>query len=163
VADALAHPGASAPSAGRPSDEGQSFLDALLAGSRARALAAARSALAAGGGGGLYDTLVRPAPPRGGELWDEGRILGAAEGLATSLAEVTVASLYGQFPWPVGGPGAIVACVEGERHAFGARVFADLLALDGWDAAFLGADVPVGSLVALARRNGASMVALSVT
>ncbi len=97
-----------------------------------------------------------------GRLWQEDRISVADEHLATALAESTLAALYPEFAWPVFGPRAIVACTEGERHQFGARMAADLLALDGWNVAFLGADVPSEALLERARRTQPVFVGLSV-
>lgn len=138
------------------------FLTALLAGDRARAHALGRRAFDRGIEH-LYDGLIAPSLRRVGELWYEGRISIADEHLATALAEAVVASLYPSYRWSTGGPHAIVACPEGERHQFGARMLADLLALDGWDALFLGGDVPRGPFVDLAKRVDAKLVAISVT
>lgn len=131
---------------GTAGDEARSFTDALLSGDRRRALAASRAALDRGVDH-LYECVVVPAMHRIGELWSQNLISVADEHMATCLAQTAVASLYPLFPWPCGGPRALIACPEGERHEFGARLVADLLALDGWDARFLGADVPLDDLI----------------
>jgi methanogenic corrinoid protein MtbC1 len=48
-------------------------------------------------------------------------------------------------------------------HATSARMVADLLALDGWDELFVGADVPVDDLVRMVREVRPRVVALSIT
>ena len=112
----------------------------------------------------MYEEIIRPALERVGELWETDRITVADEHIATATASAAVAALYPEFPWPPGrGSRAIVACAQGERHELGARFVADLLALDGWDELFLGADVPVSALTSKIVEVNPRVVALSVT
>jgi methanogenic corrinoid protein MtbC1 len=136
-------------------------LRALLSGSRPEALALARDALAVGRAY-LYEEVVTTALHQLGELWYANSISVAEEHLATALAESVVASLYPDLRWVQGGAKAVVACADGERHQLGARMVADLLALDGWDVAYLGADVPASTLLAYAKANRPRLVAISV-
>lgn len=140
------------------------FSGLLLAGDRPAVFAQARRALEQGGVAYLYEAIVEPALRQVGELWAKDEITVADEHLATAVAQAAIASLYPAYPWPApGGPRAIVACAAGERHDLGARMVADLLALDGWDAAFLGADTPTEALVRKSADSRAVLVALSVT
>jgi MerR family transcriptional regulator, light-induced transcriptional regulator len=141
----------------------RAFLEAILAGDLRAATARARDAFARDGVPFLYEQVVEPALCALGDLWQEERITVADEHLASAVAQAAIAALYPEFPWPVGGPKAIVACVAGENHQMGARMAADLLALDGWDVDFLGADVPAAALASRAGHVQAAMVGLSVT
>jgi methanogenic corrinoid protein MtbC1 len=136
------------------------FLRAILAGDQARALAIAVGAQRSGMEH-LYQDVVAAALEQVGSLWQQGRISVADEHLATAVCEATLASLYPGLAWPVFGPPAVVACVAPERHQLGARMAADLLALDGWRVAYLGADVPVPALVEMAVRRKPLLVGLS--
>jgi methanogenic corrinoid protein MtbC1 len=138
------------------------FLEAILAGHRAPAMAEARAHLARGVPY-LYEQIVQPALEEVGERWQQNRISVADEHLAAATAQSVIASLYPEFPWPSAGPPALVACVEGERHEIGARMFADLLALDGWRDVFLGADTPLDAMIAKAVETRPVVVGLSVT
>lgn len=111
----------------------------------------------------LYEEVVAPALRQVGQLWFDNQITVADEHLATATAQAAIAGLYPRFPWTHGGPRALVACVPGERHEFGARMVADLLILDGWEARFFGADVPAHDVAIKAHEVGAKVVALSVT
>ncbi len=138
------------------------FLAALVSGDQAGAVAIARAAV----GRGLpyvYDEVVYAALVRIGELWQEGALTVADEHVATAIAQTAMSSLYTDLAWPPGGPRAIVACAEGERHEVGARMVADLLALDGWRALYLGADVPAEALVDKVAREAPALVAISAT
>ncbi len=110
----------------------------------------------------VYERLVQPALEAVGELWRTRRIGVADEHLATAVARTVVASLYPGFPWPRGGPRALVACVQGELHDFGVQLLADLLALEGWDVQNLGADTPTDELLRWVQQARPAFVGLSV-
>jgi MerR family transcriptional regulator, light-induced transcriptional regulator len=138
------------------------FLEAILDGDRARGMAEARVHLARGVVY-LYERIFQPAMAEVGALWQANRITVADEHLAAATMQSVMASLYADFPWPSAGPRALVACLEGERHEIGARMFADLLALDGWLDVLLGADTPLDAVIAKAVETRPVLVALSVT
>ena len=137
------------------------LLQALLAGD----VEAGRAIVQAGLRHGhlhVYERLVQPALEAVGELWRAGRIGVADEHMATAVARTVVASLYPGFPWPRGGPRALVACVQGELHDFGVQLLADLLALEGWDVQNLGADTPTDELLRWVQQEQPAFVGLSV-
>jgi methanogenic corrinoid protein MtbC1 len=139
------------------------FVAALLRGDRAAALRQARRVLGEGGLAAVYEGLVTPALQTVGALWEQNRISVADEHLASAAADATIAALYPEVEWPPRGPKVLVAAVEGEQHCMAARMVADLLALDGWDDACLGANVPPEALAAKAQSDWAALVALSAT
>jgi DNA-binding transcriptional MerR regulator len=57
----------------------------------------------------------------------------------------------------------VLACAPGERHELGLLALAVLLQADGWLIAYLGADAPLESALALGRRLHADVVCVSVT
>ncbi|MGK3984119.1 cobalamin B12-binding domain-containing protein [Sorangium sp. So ce136] len=138
------------------------FAAALLTGN----YVAARSVLHAALGDGLvhiYERIVVPALEEVGTLWYENRITVADEHLASAVAQTAVASLYPQIRWPAGGPRAVVGCADPELHTFGARMLADILALDGWQTTYVGGRItPLGGLVNLDLRE-VRLVAVSIT
>lgn len=136
------------------------FLQAILAGELPAALAAARDARPQGLAY-LYEEVVTAALVEVGLRWQDGLISVAEEHVATAIAQSVLASFYVTFPWPLQGPRAVMACVAGERHELGARMAADLLVCDGWNVTFVGADVPLDSLLALVRREQPRFVGLS--
>jgi methanogenic corrinoid protein MtbC1 len=140
-----------------------SFVEFILEGDGPKAEACARRVFEERGVAFLYEEVIQPALREVGRLWREDRITVADEHLATNTAQSAVAALYPRFDWPPRGPRAVLACAAGERHEFGLRMVADLLALDGWDDRFLGSDVPGEDLADLAARFGPTLVALSVT
>ncbi|WP_438031002.1 cobalamin B12-binding domain-containing protein [Sorangium sp. So ce233] len=142
--------------------EARLFAAAILTGN----YVAARRVLHAAFESGLdhiYERVVAPALHEVGRRWYENRITVADEHLATAVAQAAVASLYPLIRWPAGGPRAVVGCVEPELHTFGARMVADLLALDGWQTMFTSGGISLARGLEDAGRGAVKLVALSIT
>lgn len=109
-------------------------------------------------------SVLMPAQVEVGARWERGQITIAHEHLATQITETQLQRLRErQRPREQLGLRAVVASVEGEGHVVGTRLVADLLALDGWDVQFLGANTPAEDLVELCKQNGAHLVVLAAT
>jgi methanogenic corrinoid protein MtbC1 len=139
------------------------FMNAIVSADRAAAYELAKTAFFERGLALVYEELVGPALVEIGALWERGVLSVAQEHVAAAIAAATVAALYPSVQWPERGPKVVVAAVSGEHHTLGARMFADLLALDGWDDSYLGADTPTESIADLARGRGAVVAALSAS
>ena len=142
----------------------ESYLDAIRAGDRRRAF----QLIDDGRGSGLvlgtlYMDVFQPALREIGRLWQENQISVADEHLATAITQAAMARAYERaFAWrSVMGRTLIAACVDAERHEVGLRMLCDLLDLEGWHTTYLGAAVPVESLVAMVQRRRPHVVALS--
>lgn len=143
----------------------QDFLDAVLSGSRLRAMEVVTRAREAGLDlPQLYLEVLQPALREIGHRWEHNEISVADEHLATAITQLVMSRLYADVAQlSEEGPLAIGACAASERHEIGLRMVLDLLELRGWRTAFLGSAVPVDSLVAMARDRGARIVALSAS
>jgi methanogenic corrinoid protein MtbC1 len=141
-----------------------SYLDAIRAGDRHRAFQLVDDARGARLDlGTLYVDVFQPALREIGRLWQENQISVADEHLATAITQAAMARAYETaFTWRgVMGRTLIAACVDAERHEVGLRMLCDLLDLEGWHTTYLGAAVPVESLVAMVQRRRPHVVALS--
>lgn len=108
--------------------------------------------------------VVQPAQYAIGELWHTNRLTVAGEHLATAISEAALAALFARAPRaPPNGRRVLVACVEDELHALGARMIAELLHLDGFEVRFLGANVPTAGLAAMLRSMPTDLLVLSAT
>ncbi|WP_049558791.1 cobalamin B12-binding domain-containing protein [Nonomuraea sp. SBT364] len=131
--------------------------------------AAAEAALAALDDGVPMETLlldvVAAVQSRVGREWAADRLSVAQEHTATAINERVVAALVhhpSQRERPAPGRGQVeVACIDGEWHAFPARLLAEVLRVRGWRVDYLGAQVPAPYLVAHLHRNNPDVVALS--
>lgn len=125
----------------------------------------ARRALGEGMGvAGLYQRVIAPAMWRIGELWAQGEISVADEHLATALTHQAMAGIYGPSLGHKVKPGRILmAAVEGEQHALGLRMAADVVELAGYETIYLGADVPTADLLQAVTARSPDLVGLSAT
>jgi methanogenic corrinoid protein MtbC1/DNA-binding XRE family transcriptional regulator len=112
----------------------------------------------------IYDYLVVPAQVLVGTLWANGSLSVAQEHLATQLALQAIGRVRaGSRPARAQDARALVCTVEGDAHEVGARMFADLLHLDGWDVDFLGANLPIRDLVDFSLQRSPQLIGLSVS
>ncbi|MGN6203159.1 MAG: cobalamin B12-binding domain-containing protein [Solirubrobacterales bacterium] len=157
----------------RPTEErglSRSYLDALRAADVAGAYRIASKALEGGMPlAVLYQRVVAPAMHELGRLWEEGAITTADEHLATGLTHRVLAALRPPelleqaLERRPGRPRALLAAVQGERHALGLRMAADLLEDRGYEIAYLGADVPTPALLQAVDTLSPDLLGLSAT
>lgn len=153
----------SLPANARWSEEAEPLLAALLEGRREQCIAVAREFVESPRDlTHFYTAVVQPAMYRVGLLWETGEISVAQEHLATSLVALVIAELYTRHFDPRKDKGlAIVSTPPGELHQLGARMFADLLDLDGWMVRFLGSDTPSEDLAKKIRDRPCDLIGLS--
>lgn len=149
-----------------PSQLLDAYLEAVVAGSRARATGVIGDARAAGLDiRGVYMEIFQPALREVGRLWQESRITVADEHLATAITQSLMAQLYAELFEAAEAPERtlIAACVDVERHEVGLRMVCDLLEMAGWDTTYLGSTVPATALVDMVEERRPDAVALSVS
>ena len=106
--------------------------------------------------------VVQPAVSRLGALVEEGVLSIAEEHLATELTERLLARASQLYPpAPRSGLVAVVGAVAGNWHTLGTRMIADLLAHAGWEALFLGANVPTEDFARLVAARRPHLVVIS--
>lgn len=141
------------------------YLAAALRGDRRGAFALIDAARAAGADiRSVYEGIFQPAQRVIGRLWQQNRITVADEHLATAITSAAMTRVYDElFDAPRrDGCTVVAACIDTERHELGLRMVCDLMELEGWDTCFLGAAVPLESLVSMVRERKPRAVALSV-
>jgi diguanylate cyclase (GGDEF)-like protein len=143
----------------------RTYQDALTVADAGGAGRVARQALGEGMGvAGLYQRVIAPAMWRIGELWEKGEITVADEHLATALTHQVMAGVYGpSLGHKVKAGRILMAAVEGEQHALGLRMAADVVELAGYETIYLGADVPTVDLLQAVAARSPDLVGLSAT
>jgi methanogenic corrinoid protein MtbC1 len=138
-------------------------LDALLRRDSARARRVVEDALEAGTPvPEIYLGVLEPAMREVGHRWAMGTLNVAEEHYATAVAQSILDGLSRQLRRaPCDGRLAIVTGSPEEQHVLGARMVADFLEADGWEALLLGAGAPTRDLVALVESEQPDLVALS--
>ena len=141
------------------------YVAALVArdGHRARALID-RAVAEVGDPARIELEVLGPAMHDIGDLWEAGDITVADEHYASGVTEGVLAVLASRMRVaPAGGRMAVVACPPGERHALAARMLADVLEAQGWEALLLGPDMPARALLELVEAEQPDVLAISVT
>lgn len=142
------------------------YLAALRQGDRRAAFRLLDGALDAGAQvGELYLEVVQPSMREIGRLWQLNELTVAEEHVATAISQSAMSRMFERaFYWrDERTPKIIAACADEERHQLGLRMLCDLLELDGWETIYLGASVPVESLVDIVARHDPAAVAISAT
>ena len=113
----------------------------------------------------LFHEVFTPSLVKLGEEWCAGDVSIGQEKLATQIVNEQLDRLRTLYAIEEARPPfrVLVACLAGERHILGARMFADLCLSQGWAVDFLGADVPTSEIVKLASLRKAQLVAISAT
>ena len=112
----------------------------------------------------LYTDLYQRALYEIGGRWERNEVSVATEHLASGIVESLLNLSYPVlFRTPRCGRRAVVTCVASEYHRLGAKMVADTMELQGWDADFLGADTPLDGLLDAIGHTNPQVVALSLS
>jgi methanogenic corrinoid protein MtbC1 len=142
----------------------EAFLDALLRGDRATALAVVRDRLAAGAPLEQVYRVVEVVMVEVGARWQANTLSVADEHIASAVAQHVVARLYESVPAAARRQRSVtISGAPGELHQLGANIVADLVELRGVPVRFLGANVPSDALLAHLSRDAPAVLGISAT
>jgi methanogenic corrinoid protein MtbC1 len=149
--------------AGSTAESRHRLWQAVAAGDEYDAVGAVRTALSAGlDEEALLLDVIAPVQEKVGTEWAADRFTVAQEHAATAINERVVAALAHQRRRSAAHRGRVtVGCVDGEWHAFPARLVGEVLRLRGWQVDYLGAQTPTPHLVAHLHHTDPQAVLLS--
>lgn len=113
--------------------------------------------------GVLVEQLLVPAQVEVGRRWEAGERSVTWEHAATAITDVALLSVAGGSPLPQPRGRVVVACAEQEWHSMPARMLAELLREEQWDAVLVGASAPADPLVGTLQRQRAFALLVSCT
>lgn len=144
---------------------GGQLLNALLAGNRHKSSQIVGSLSGTGlSVEDIYEKYLKKSLYNIGELWESGKISVATEHLASAIVESILNEMYsGIISKTKNNKTVIVASVENEAHQIGIKMVADIFEMHGWNALFLGANVPAKDLVSFVDDIKPDYVALSMS
>jgi methanogenic corrinoid protein MtbC1 len=111
----------------------------------------------------FLETRVGPAVREVGEAWARGELEVRHEHFLAERVSDLLGALRMPFEERARGPLVVYATLPGELHGLGLQMAALVLAAAGCRSLYLGTDVPIRQLAALARDLAARGVALSVS
>lgn len=144
-------------------DLARRFLLALLEGRRAEAMAMVIEAFEKGVPlADLHQHVISRVQAEVGRMWQAGELHVAEEHLGSKIVEEILVVLRRRMPVaPPIGRTVIITSAPTCLHDLGARMVSDHFEMAGWNSLYLGADVPVDSLVRAVEDFGADLVAVS--
>ncbi len=112
----------------------------------------------------IYINVFQEALRYVGEYWLQGKITVAMEHYFTAMTQYIMSTLYNLIFSDTDKSKKILACAIGsELHEVGIRMVADIFEMNGWDARYLGANVPLKDIIKYAEMFEPDIIALSVT
>ncbi|HUN81790.1 MAG TPA: cobalamin-dependent protein [Phycisphaerae bacterium] len=112
----------------------------------------------------IYTSVLDPAQAEIGRMWHRHEISIADEHYATAATQELMSRLRA-----IASPAnrrdlrVVAAAIGGDFHEIGIRMVADCFELDGWDVAYLGANLPAFEAVRELRERKAHLLALSAS
>ncbi len=111
----------------------------------------------------IYNSIITPAMVEIGELWHEGKITIAHEHHASQIVDSLIYMVVeNSIRLSNNGLRALVTSPSGENHWMGAKMFSNLLFLDGWDVQYIGVNTPGEDLAKYLSEIEVDVLALSV-
>lgn len=110
----------------------------------------------------LIDEVIVPLLHRIGECWRDGSMRIAHEHMASAIVRSLLGRLHANTRLPAGAPRIIVSTPSGQLHELGACVVAVSAGAAGWEATYLGPQLPAEEIAGAATQNNARAVALSL-
>jgi MerR family transcriptional regulator, light-induced transcriptional regulator len=151
--------------AGNLAPEAEIYLNCLLKADRTMAAQVINQTLAKGCNvKDIYTLIFQASQHEVGRLWEINRINVAQEHYCTAATQAIMAQLYPYiFSSVKNGHRLVAACVNGEQHELGIRMVADFFEMSGWDTYYLGANMPVKSLLTAISQYQAELLCISAT
>ena len=110
----------------------------------------------------LYEEVFTPVQIEIGRLWQTNKVSVAEEHYCTAATELILSQVYAPDPSvEKNGRRMVGMCTTRELHDLGARMVCDFFEMEGWDATYLGANVPVNSALRMIRARQPDVVAIS--
>jgi DNA-binding transcriptional MerR regulator/methylmalonyl-CoA mutase cobalamin-binding subunit len=110
----------------------------------------------------LVEQVVAPLVQEIGDLWAEGSLKVANEHMVSAVIRSFLGDILRSSEVPPRAPKMIIATPSGQWHELGALMAATVAATLGWQAIYLGSNLPAEEIVAAVEKTGASVVALSI-
>lgn len=111
----------------------------------------------------IYSEVFEPALIEVGDRWARAEADVFQEHLVSSATERFMATFAARFRPRPGMPAVSGMAVGGEFHQIGIRMIMDFLTMDGWNAHYLGVNLPADSVIRAITGTGSRLLAVSAT
>jgi DNA-binding transcriptional MerR regulator/methylmalonyl-CoA mutase cobalamin-binding subunit len=111
---------------------------------------------------GLLQLVIAPTAVAIGDGWRAGTLMATHEHIFTATVRKFLGSFYLQHSRTENAPRIVIATPQGQVHELGALLVAATAENVGWDATYLGPNLPVTDIIGAAVRRQAKAIALSI-
>lgn len=114
----------------------------------------------------IYTRVFYPSMVGIGDLWQSNKLTVAQEHFATVITQSIICSLYYKmFSDKISGKRGkiIITCASNEFHELGSRMLSDLLEIEGFNVTFLGANMPIYSVIEMIKTETPGIICISCT
>jgi len=112
----------------------------------------------------LYLNILQPCLHEVGRLWQTKRVTIPQEHYFTAATKTIMSQLSPYLTHHRNSERRLIAtCIDGELHEIGLRMVCDVFTMNGWEAIYLGASIPVPEIVTLIEVEKPNILALSIT
>ncbi|MFC1553676.1 B12-binding domain-containing protein [candidate division KSB1 bacterium] len=110
----------------------------------------------------LIEHVIIPLLHTIGVLWESNKIKIAHEHAATAVIRTYISNLKSSMYVPDNAPSVIIATPAGQHHEIGAIIASITAISEGWNALYMGADLPVQEIIYTVQIQKAKVIALSI-
>ncbi len=110
----------------------------------------------------LLEAVVQPLMERIGQMWQEGTLRVADEHMASAVVRSFIGNLRASFQVSVAAPHVVATTPAGQLHEMGALLATVMATSEGWNATFLGPNLPAEEIARAAAQKDAKAVLLSI-
>lgn len=112
----------------------------------------------------IYYNIIEKSLIMIGDMWEKNKISVGEEHYFTEATKRVMSEVYFEYPkTDKKNLNALFLCTHGERHSIGIRMISDILEKDGWNAYFLGTDLPIDSIMKMIKTKKTDLIAISTT
>ena len=110
----------------------------------------------------LIEHFIVPLVYRIGELWNAGELRVANEHMASAVIRTFLANQIENYSFSENSPIIVCATPRGQEHEFGALIAGLVAASSGWRVIYLGTNLPIEEIAAVATSVDVKAIALSI-
>ena len=112
----------------------------------------------------IYEDLLKVTLYKIGDLWEQNKISVATEHLASAIVEGILNTIYVNIISKKNiNKNVLLSCIESENHQIGIKMISDITEMNGWNAFFLGSNVPTKDVLMFSKTISVDLLAISLS
>lgn len=110
----------------------------------------------------IYLNIIEPVQYEVGRLWQINQISVARGHLCTTISDMIISQFRKEQIKSKKSQNTIIStCIDTEQHELGIKMISNLLINEGWNVFYIGANVPIESILSIIEEQNADLLAIS--